>query len=88
MLSYRLGSVNEFHTRFKPVLSFSKPLTSSTVFGKEKEAEQNDWKVKRSKNKRKRMKIERILSTKVFCLWKSSQVRGTMTKARKKVKLL
>ena len=29
MLSYRLGSVNDFHLEFKPVLSFSKPHTFS-----------------------------------------------------------
>ena len=41
MLSYRLGTVNDFHWGpfwgFKPVLSYSKPHTSSTVIGEEKE---------------------------------------------------
>jgi len=38
MLSYRLGTVNEFHWVFKPVLSYSKPHTFSTFFGEEKES--------------------------------------------------
>jgi len=38
MLSYRLGTVNDFHWEFKPVLSYSKPHTFSTFFGKEKES--------------------------------------------------
>jgi len=29
-LSYRLGTVNDFHWGFKPVLSYSKPHTFST----------------------------------------------------------
>jgi len=37
MLSYRLGSVNDFHWGFKPVLSYSKPHTFSTSLGEEKE---------------------------------------------------
>jgi len=37
MLSYRLGTVNDFHWGFKPVLSDSKPHTFSTFFGEEKE---------------------------------------------------
>ena len=37
MLSYRLGTVNDFHWEFKPVLSYSKPHTFSTCFGEEKE---------------------------------------------------
>ena len=37
MLSYRLGTVNDFHWGFKPVLSYSKPHTFSTFFGEEKE---------------------------------------------------
>jgi len=37
MLSYRLGTVNDFHWGFKPVLSYSKPHTFSTLFGEEKE---------------------------------------------------
>jgi len=60
MLSYRLGTVNDFHWEFKPVLSYSKPHTFSTFLEKKKkrkciysvqpghlEAEQNDRKVKR-----------------------------------------
>jgi len=39
MLSYRLGTVNDFHWDFKPVLSFSKPHTFSTFFGEERERE-------------------------------------------------
>jgi len=31
MLSYRLGTVNDFHWGFKPVLSYSKPHTFSTL---------------------------------------------------------
>ena len=37
MLSYRLGTVNDFHWGFKPVLSYSKPRTFSTSLGEEKE---------------------------------------------------
>jgi len=37
MLSYRLGTVNDFHWEFKPVLSYSKPYTFSTFFEEEKE---------------------------------------------------
>jgi len=37
MLSNRLGTVNDFHWKFKPVLSYSKPHTFSTFFGEEKE---------------------------------------------------
>jgi len=36
-LSYRLGTINDFHWEFKPVLSYSKPHTFSTFFGEEKE---------------------------------------------------
>ena len=36
MLSYRLGTVNDFHWGFKPVLSYSKPHTFSTSLGEEK----------------------------------------------------
>ena len=60
MLSYYIGTVNEFHLGFKPVLSYSKPNTFSTFLEKKKkgiysiqpghlEGEQNDRKVKRSK---------------------------------------
>ena len=37
MLSYRLGTVNDFHWGFKPVLSYSKPHTFSASLGEEKE---------------------------------------------------
>jgi len=37
MLSYRLGTVNDFYWEFKPVLSYSKPHTFPTFFGEEKE---------------------------------------------------
>jgi len=37
MLRYRLGTVNDFHWGFKPVLSYRKPHTFSTFFGEEKE---------------------------------------------------
>jgi len=37
MLCYRLGTVNDFHWGFKPVLSYSKPHTFSTSLGEEKE---------------------------------------------------
>jgi len=37
MLSYRLGTVNDFHWGFKPVLSYSKPHFFSTSLGEEKE---------------------------------------------------
>jgi len=37
MLSYRLGTVIDFHWGFKPVLSYSKPHTFSTSLGEEKE---------------------------------------------------
>jgi len=36
MLSYRLGTVKDFHWEFKPVLHFSKPHNFSSVFGEEK----------------------------------------------------
>jgi len=36
MLSYRLGTVNEFRWGFKPVLSYSKPHTFSTFLEKKK----------------------------------------------------
>jgi len=60
MLSYRLGTVSDFHLEFKPVLSYSKPHTLHFLEKKKKEkciyslqpgrleAEQNDRKVKRS----------------------------------------
>jgi len=37
MLSYRLGTVNDFHWEFKPVLIYSKPHTFPTFFDEEKE---------------------------------------------------
>ena len=37
MLSYRLGTVNDFHWVFKPVFRYSKPHTYSTFIGEEKE---------------------------------------------------
>ena len=37
MLSYRLGTVNDFHWGFKPVFRYSKPHTYSTFIGEEKE---------------------------------------------------
>ena len=37
MFSYRLGTINDFHWGFKPVLSYSKPHTFSTSLGEEKE---------------------------------------------------
>ena len=37
MLSCRLGTVNDFHWEFKPLLSYSKPHPFSTFFGEEKE---------------------------------------------------
>jgi len=57
MLSYRLGTVNDFHWGFKPLLTYSKPHTYSTFIWEEKEniciyslypdhLEQNDRKVK------------------------------------------
>ena len=33
MLSYRLGTVNNFHWDFKPVFRYSKPHTYSTFIG-------------------------------------------------------
>jgi len=61
MLSYRFGTFNDFYLEYKPVLSYSKPPTLSTLFGEEKENkciyllqaghleyEQNDKIVKRS----------------------------------------
>ena len=61
MLSYRLGTVNDFHWGFKPVFRYSKPHTYSTSIGEESEKqlciktmflvhikhEQKDKKVKR-----------------------------------------
>ena len=37
MLSYHLGTVNDFHWEFKPVLSYSKPHTFSTFLEIKKE---------------------------------------------------
>jgi len=37
MLSYRLGAVNTFHWRFKPVFRYSKPHIFLTFVGKEYE---------------------------------------------------
>ena len=37
LMSYRLGTVNNFHWEFKPVLSYSKPHTFSTFCGEDKE---------------------------------------------------
>ena len=37
MLSYRLGTVNDFHWEFKPVFSYSKPHTFSTCLEEETE---------------------------------------------------
>jgi len=37
VLSCRLGTANDFHCEFKPVLSYSKPQTFTTLFGEEKE---------------------------------------------------
>ena len=36
MLSYRLGTVDDFHWGFKPVLGYSKPHTFSTIFWRRK----------------------------------------------------
>jgi len=36
MLSYRLGTVTDFHWEFKLVLSYSKPHTCSTFLEKKK----------------------------------------------------
>ena len=36
MLSYRLDTVNDFHWEFKPVLSYSKLHTFSTILEKKK----------------------------------------------------
>jgi len=36
MLNYRLGTVNEKHWGFKPVLSYSKPHDFSTFIGEKK----------------------------------------------------
>jgi len=67
MLSYRLGTVKDFHMEFEPVLSYSKPHIFSTYYEKKKTekciyslsnqaTEQNDSKVKRSKIKQKWVK--------------------------------
>jgi len=37
MFIYRLGTVNDFHWEFKPVLNYSQPHTFSKLFGEEKE---------------------------------------------------
>jgi len=37
IMSYRLGTVNAFHWECKPVFSYSKPHTFSTIFGEDKE---------------------------------------------------
>jgi len=99
MLSYRLRTVNDIQWEFKPVLSYSKPHTFSTFYGVEKErkcikslqpghleAEQNDRIEIRSKIKQKLVKKREFNThnnTKVFYLWKLSQVRGRMAKVRK-----
>ena len=36
MLSYRLGTVNAFHLKLNPVLSYSKPHTSQLCLEKKK----------------------------------------------------
>ena len=67
MLSYRLGTVNDFHWEFKPVFRYSKPHTYSTFIGEEKEKqlcintmylvhikhEQKDKEVKRKRHLKK-----------------------------------
>ena len=37
MLSNRLGTVNDLHCEFKPVLSYSEPRTFLAIFEEEKE---------------------------------------------------
>jgi len=37
MLRYRLGTVNDFHWGFKPVLNYSKPHTFSTLIEEERD---------------------------------------------------
>jgi len=75
MLCHRLGTVNDCHWEFKPVLSYSKHHTFSTFFWRRKrkkiciyslqpghlEAEQNDKKVKRSNIKTKGVKTREVL---------------------------
>ena len=39
MVSYRLGTVDDFHWEFKPLLSYSKPSSHFlNIFGEEKES--------------------------------------------------
>jgi len=65
-VSYRLGTVNDFHWGFKPVLSYSKPhifleekmkrICINSLQSGHLEAEQNNSKVKRSDIQRKGLK--------------------------------
>ena len=87
MLSYRLGTLNDFHWGVEPVLSYSKPHTFSTSSGEERkniyslqpghlEAEQNDMKVKRCKIKKKvsKRKYKRLLCVKIITgPWQNGQ---------------
>jgi len=95
-LNGTFGSVNDFYWGFKQVSSYSKHHTFSTWFREENETNaftfsyqaiknlnRTTWKWKVVKLKRKSEK-EGILSTKVFSLWKSSQVRGRMVQAKKR----
>jgi len=83
MLYYRLGTVNEKHWGFKPVIRCSKPHTFSTFSAEEKEKNcpfnlfnkvtmelyKNDRKVNKYKIKNQEgMKKEKSLVQKVFCL--------------------
>jgi len=65
MLSYRLGTVNDFHWGFKPVLSYSKPHTFSISLGEEKE---------RRERERENSKYKRPLPVKIITgPWQSGQ---------------
>ena len=55
MLRYHLGTGNDFHLGFKPVLSYGKPHTHAFTLSTQA-TEQNDRRVKRSKIKTKGVK--------------------------------
>ena len=59
MLSYRLGTVNDFHWGFKPVFRYSKPHTYSTFIGEEKEKCINTMYLVHIKHEQKEKKVKK-----------------------------
>jgi len=59
MLSYRLGTVNDFHWDFKPLSSYSKPHTFSTCLeNKKKETRGPTWPWVAHLRKRSKVTVE------------------------------